>query len=129
MAPRGAEIDSILFLALFLIQKRIPVFFFCFQTFFRIASKLSACALNQNFSTPGKEYDIFIFRKKLSDLEQRLHAQHLEDRLGALQELELRKSRELEASKSGWEEQIKQLSSQVGKNSWLPIQRNYIVVW
>ena len=49
----------------------------------------------------------------MSELEQRLHSQHREERLAALQDLELRKNRELEASKSGWEEQIKQLSGQV----------------
>ena len=56
---------------------------------------------------------VILFRHRLSDLELRLNSQHLEDRLAALQELELRKNRELEASKGGWEEQIKQLSSQV----------------
>ena len=79
---------------------------------------LTKIGINKNFEI-GKSLTIefvhivMLLRKRLSDLEQRLNGQHLEERLAALQDLELRKNRELEASKIGWEDQIKQLSSQV----------------
>ena len=55
-----------------------------------------------------------IRRNKLAELEQRLNRQLGDDRLVALQELDDRKNEEMESLKSGWEEQIKQLSGQVG---------------
>ncbi|CAK8681087.1 unnamed protein product [Clavelina lepadiformis] len=54
-------------------------------------------------------------RLKLEELQSRLSAHYLEERQRALSDLERVKDRELEASKAGWEDQIRQLTNQMSE--------------
>jgi len=60
-----------------------------------------------------KRFVLFDFSTKLSDLQSRLVSQSSDDKQAALRELEAQKNDEISALKTGWEDQIRNLSAQV----------------
>ena len=57
-------------------------------------------------------YD-FDFRKECDKLQSELNEQHHEDKKAGLTQLALMKEQELEASKIGWENKLKELLKEV----------------
>jgi len=72
------------------------------------------CSCNAVWLFPRtKRFVLFDFSTKLSDLQSRLVSQSSDDKQAALRELEAQKNDEISALKTGWEDQIRNLSAQV----------------